>query len=127
MKPEQFDNSSQIQGKTYELIGIDGTQHAHFRFSGNFAQKTVIWDAHLYTLAYYFNQVVKSSQPQSARQFIEVGELTESGRRIQIALNVPVIDESTIVKTIIMVRQYKRLASGRYEYGETIKVSKTNV
>ena len=122
MNPEEFENHWRKQGKPYELISLDDTDHAHFRFTGNFAQKAVIWDAYLYTLAYYFNQVVESSQPRPARQFIDVGELTEFGRRIDIALNVPVIDEPAIAKTIIMVRQYKRLASGRYEYGETIKV-----
>lgn len=105
------------------MVACQSHQYAHFRFTGNFAQKSLIWDAHLYTLAYYFNQVVESSQPHRVRQFIHVGELTPAGRRIEIGLNLSVIDEPTIVKTMIMVRQYKRLASGRYEYGETVNVS----
>jgi hypothetical protein len=121
--PEQFDLACHAQGKSYEMLAWQSHQYAHFRFTGKFAEKSLIWDAHLYTLAYYFSQVVESSQPLRVRQFIEVGELTPSGRRIDIGLNLPVIDEPAIVKTMIMVRQYKGLASGRYEYGETINVS----
>ena len=123
MTPEQFELACQAQGKTHEMVAWPSNQYAHFRFTGNFAQKSLIWDAHLYTLAYYFNQVVESSQPHQVRQFIDVGELTPAGRQIEIGLNLPVIDEPAIVKTMIMVRQYKRLASGRYEYGETVNVS----
>ena len=123
MTPEQFETACQAQGKTYEMVAWQSDQYAHFRFTGNFEQKSLIWDAHLYTLAYYFNQVVVSSQPHRVRQFINVGEITPSGRRLEIGLNLPRIDEPAIVKTMIMVRQYKRLASGRYEYGETVNVS----
>ena len=123
MNPEEFDATCQAQGKSYELVATEGDFYAHFRFTGKFTQIPVIWDAHLYTLAYYFNQVVESSQPHPARQFIDVGKLTKFGRRIDIALNIQAIDEPAIVKTMIMVRQYKRLASGRYEYGETVNVS----
>jgi hypothetical protein len=121
--PEQFDLACQAQGKSYEMLTWHAHQYAHFRFTGEFAEKSLIWDAHLYTLAYYFNTVVESSQPHRARQFIDVGELTPSGRCIHIGLNLPEIDEPAIIKTMIMVRQYKRLASGRYEYGETVDVS----
>jgi hypothetical protein len=44
------------------------------------------------------------------------------GRKIEIGLNLPKIDETTILKTIIMVRQYKRLSHGRHDYGEKISV-----
>ena len=123
MEPEEFAASCLAQGKPYELFSTVSKQYAHFRFSGEFLQQPVIWDAHLYTLAYYFNEVVETSQPPQARQFIEVGELNSAGRVIRIALNLPVIDEPAIIKTIIMIRQYKRLASGHYEYGEMIKLA----
>jgi len=123
VNPEEFDKNRRACGERYQLIDTDSDQYAHFCFTGNFQQKPVVWDAHLYTLAYYFKQVVVSSQPHPARQFIEVGELTDTGRFISIGLNLPAIDEPAIIKTMIMVRQYKRLASGRYEYGETINLS----
>ena len=124
MDPEEFAAYCLAKGKPYELLNTGSDQYAHFRFSGNFLQQPVIWDAHLYTLAYYFNEVVETSQPLQARQFIEVGELNSSGRVIRIALNLPMIDEPAIIKTIIMIRQYKRLASGHYEYGEMIKLAR---
>lgn len=123
MEPEEFAAYCLAKGKPYELINPGCDQYAHFRFSGKFLQQSVIWDAHLYTLAYYFNEVVETSQPHQARQFIEVGEPSSSGRIIRIALSLPVIDEPAIIKTMIMIRQYKRLASGHYEYGETINLA----
>jgi len=123
VNPEEFDKHCLAQGKSYEPVGHIGNQYTHFRFSGKFLQQPVIWDAHLYTLAYYMNEVLRTSRPHRARQFIDVGELSTSGRIIRIALNLPVIDEPAIIKTMIMIRQYKRLASGRYEYGETIKLT----
>jgi hypothetical protein len=123
VEPEEFEAYCLAKGKPYELINPGRDQYAHFRFSGKFLQQSVIWDAHLYTLAYYFNEVVETSQPHQARQFIEVGEPSSSGRIIRIALSLPVIDEPAIIKTMIMIRQYKRLASGHYEYGETINLA----
>ena len=120
--PEQFESVCLSEGKTFQQLDTCEDQYAHFRFTGIFAQKSLIWDAHLYTLAYYFNRVVESSQPHRVKQFIEVGEHTCNGRRIDIGLHLPVIDEPAIIKTMIMIRQYKRLASGRYEYGEIVSV-----
>ena len=123
MNPEEFATHLLAQGKSYQLIKCERDQYAHFRFCGKFLQQDVIWDAHLYTLAYYFNKVVETCRPPQVRQFIDVGELTATGRCIRIALHLPAIDEPAIIKTMIMVRQYKRLASGHYEYGETINLA----
>ena len=37
---------------------------------------------------------------------------------ITIGLNVPKLDAAVIEKTTIMIRNYKRLQTGRHEYGE---------
>lgn len=96
---------------------------AHFRFVGDFMGKPTIWDAHLYTLAYYVYEVAEISQPGSSiRPFIHVGDVDKMGRKIEIGLNLLSIDEPAIIKTMIMVRQYKRLAIGRHNFGETISV-----
>ncbi len=125
MTPEEFDQQCRQTGKDWQLIDLRDGHYARFRFSGKFEEKPLIWDAHLFTLAYYFNNVVETGQhQQTARQFIDVGQVDDFGRRITIALNIPEINEPAIAKTIIMVRQYKRLASGRYEYGETVRVDK---
>jgi hypothetical protein len=121
--PDEFDAQCRAMGKSYQIIAAPNNRYTHFRFTGIFLQQNVIWDAHLYTLAYYCTEVVETSRPLQARQFIEVGELAPSGRIIRIGLNLPVIDEPAITKTMIMVRQYKRLASGHYEYGEIINLT----
>ena len=109
----------------YECLGPVGNGMAHFRFIGNFEGEATIWDAHLYTLAYYVKKVAEISQPDaSLRQFIYIGEMSEVGRELEIGLNLPKIDEAAILKTMIMVRQYKRLHRGRHEYGEKISVKK---
>jgi hypothetical protein len=110
-------------GREYECQEPTVNGHAHFRFIGKFEGKPTIWDAHLYTLAYYVDEVAELSQAGTQiRQFIQVGETSEMGRKIEIGLNLPKIDESTILKTIIMVRQYKRLSHGRHDYGKKISV-----
>jgi hypothetical protein len=109
----------------YERLSPPGGGMVHFRFIGNFEGEITIWDAHLYTLAYYVNKVAKYSQRDvSIRQFIDVDDMGEMGRKIEIGLNLPNIDETAILKTMIMIRQYKRLHRGRHEYGEKISVKK---
>jgi len=41
---------------------------------------------------------------------------TFTGRRV--VLDIPRIDEPAILRTIIMIRNYKRLYPGRHEFGE---------
>jgi hypothetical protein len=100
----------------YEIVEKTSDQHCNFRFAGKFLGEDVIWDARLITLAYYARETGK----RRLQQFIEVGESCEHGRRITIALNLPGIDEPAILKTTVMIRQYKRLSSGHHAYGEFI-------
>jgi hypothetical protein len=100
----------------YEIVEKSSDQHCDFRFAGNFLGNDVIWDARLMTLAFYARKTGK----RRLQQFIEVGEPCEHGRRITIALNLLSIDEPAILKTIIMIRQYRRLSVGRHAYGEFI-------
>ena len=123
MDIDAFNQKIAATGHDFECLTPMNQAAVRFRFVGKFMDESVIWDAHLYTLAYYVYEVAKLSQKDtSIRQFIHVGDLEEMGRRIEIGLNLPIIDEAAIMKTIIMIRQYKRLASGRHEYGETISV-----
>lgn len=116
MEPTGFEQQLASQGQKYQLFPPLGEAHCHFRFTGMFQGKQVVWDAYLQTLSYYVCN--HSPALNSARQFIEVGEAGELGRAIRIGLHLPVIDEPAILKTLIMIRQYKRLAPGRHEYGE---------
>ena len=110
------------RSQKFELLSPLGETICHLRFTGPFLGAQIIWDAYLQTLSYYVSEY---ALPQSsARQFIEVGEATEHGRLIRIGLNVPSIDEPVILKSLIMVRQYKRLAPGRHDYGELLHFPK---
>ena len=125
MDIDTFTQKLTSTGQEYECLRLVGNGMAHFRFIGNFEGENTIWDAHLYTLAYYVEKVAELSQPDAShRQFIDVGEMSEMGRKLEIGLNLPKIDEAAILKTMIMVRQYKKLHCGRHEYGEKISVKK---
>jgi len=115
----EFEQQLASQDRHYDNLTPLNHGYVHIRFSGPFNQQTIIWDAHLYSLAYYINNI-KQAESSTAKQFIWVGDENELGREIKIALNVPVIDEPTIRKSMIMVRQYKRLILGRHEYGDEI-------
>ena len=116
---QQLDSSTQ----DFEPLSPLNAGYVHFRFIGNFLGESIIWDAHLYTLAYYVYEVANLSQMGAAtRQFIHVGDEGKTGRKIEVGLNLSSINEPTITKTMIMLRQYKRLTHGRHEYGETISI-----
>jgi len=95
--------------------------HQHVLFVGPFCEQETIWDAHIYTLPYYHRAVKNISTSRiNCRAFLDVGDINEHGRKIEIGLHLPYLDVPSLQKTMIMVRQYKRLTLGRYEYGETI-------
>lgn len=76
-----------------------------------------LWDATVMTLAHYREFAGGAAAGPALRQFIEVGPQQGRMRRLVIALNVPEIDTPVLLKTIIMVRKYKRLRRGRHECG----------
>ena len=97
------------------------TGYVHIRFQGKFAGKRVNWNAMIMTLAHVCREQPKGAHKDKTaglRQFIEVGETTGDRRDLVVGLNVSCIDEQVIRKTIIMIRQYKRLREGRHEYGD---------
>jgi hypothetical protein len=122
MDPTVFEQQLASQGQTYQAVTTWGNAGCQLRFTGPFQGVTIVWDAYLHTLAYYVNE--HSLKGQSMRQFIEVGDVGENGRRIRIGLNLSLIDEPVILKSIIMVRQYRRLAPGRHEFGESVDFPK---
>jgi len=106
-------------GRCYESVTPLPAACVQLRFAGPFAQKIIIWDAEIATLAYYFTaQQGHGTERGTLRPFIEVGSSSKRGRHLQIGLNVTTIDDATIRKAMIMIRQYKRLQAGRHEYGE---------
>jgi hypothetical protein len=88
------------------------------QFVGRFDGREVAWDAIFQTLRHC--QEAVAGRP--LRAYIEIAPLTGDACRIEVGLDLPVIDEPALRKIIIMVRNYKRLRSGRMEWGEAIEV-----
>ncbi len=95
---------------------------AYFSFTGHLQQTSVIWHVHLTTCRSYMRTSV--TQHDVCRQFIDIGKGEQDGHyQAQICLNIPRIDNAAILKTMVMMRQYKKLAPGRHEYGEAVQLS----
>jgi len=89
---------------------------ARLRCIGPFAGELIVWEARIMTLAHW--QAGEPTTPDAApRQFIEIFSPVAGVRHVDIALAVPIIDIPVITKALIMLRQYKRLAEGRHEFG----------
>jgi hypothetical protein len=95
---------------------------AFFSFKGHFQQVSVTWHVHLLTCQSRNHQ--SATQQDVFRQFIDIEKSRQAGHyHAQICLNIPKISNAAIMKTIIMIRQYKNLATGRHEYGEPVQLS----
>lgn len=100
-----------------ELLEPPGSISLRLRFSGPFQGKIVIWDATFISLA---TRHAGENPDDLRRNFIDIGDHTAHGIAMTVGLNVPCFDLPTIRKTMLMVRQYKRLARGRHEFGPPI-------
>ncbi len=89
---------------------------ATIRFLGRFRNAEVIWDATIMTLAHYHRSHGKQASHDRDSQFIEIDECAGVVRPIRIGLQLDHIDEPAIQKTIIVIRNYKRLHTGRHEF-----------
>jgi hypothetical protein len=94
-----------------ELLGPVGGARLRLRFSGPFEGRTVIWDATFITLS------ACNGMKGPRRNFIEIGGQSGEAIPLTVGLNVPCIDLPTVRKSMMMIRQYKRLSRGRHEYG----------
>jgi len=92
-------------GIRYTLLEPLRAERARFSFSGPFENREIRWDATLVALA-------------SGRSYIDIGAEAGGRRIVQIGLAVPVIDAAVVLRTIVMLRQYKRLRAGRHEFGD---------
>ncbi|MFA7386353.1 MAG: hypothetical protein WCZ87_01690 [Thiohalobacteraceae bacterium] len=90
-------------GADYQcLTALDG--HAvRLRFIGHFRGREVVWNAELLALG-----------EDAATQFIEIGAPGPQGVALRVGLRGDRIDRPTLLKTLIMVRNYKRLRPGRH-------------
>ena len=92
----------------YRLIQADSNGVAIVEFNGWFQQVPVVWRAEIHSL-------FKQSPPVSS--YIEIFPITNDRQPVVIGLPLQSIDHAVIIKTIKMMRGYKRLALGRHEFG----------
>jgi hypothetical protein len=109
------------------LSPLDG-QTAHIQFKGLFQGQEVLWDTRLITLQEIYRQEMSTGKHQemdsiSLLQFIEINEKSAAEFALTVGIDVPIIDAPTVLKTIIMIHNYKRLRRGRHEYGPSRKFS----
>jgi hypothetical protein len=94
---------------------------ASISFLGPFQGQVILWNMMLVTLAHYQaneNHPISVTEAGTyKRPFIAIKGETEGVFQIEVGLDLPLIDEPVIKKTIIMIRNYKRLAVGRIEFG----------
>jgi hypothetical protein len=95
-------------GEDWLLVEQAGEQRARLRFTGPFMGKTVVWDCEFLTLA----------SISAERNFIDIGAPGARGVPLIVGLALARIDRPAIEKMIIMMRNYKRLRTGRHEYGQ---------
>ena len=111
----------QLQGldKNHLLIDRLSDEHVHIQFIGYFQEQQIVWHAVIRTMRDYYESELKktSGDKFELRQFIDI-EKKDGGYRINLVLNLNKIDEAAIQKSIIMIRNYKRLSLGLHEYGE---------
>ena len=106
----------------YALLSPLGGQTAHIQFKGPFQGQEVLWDTQLITLREIYNQgiaeeIYSEKDTVSLLQFIEINKKGAAELTLTVSIDVPTIDTPTVLKTIIMIHNYKRLRYGRHEYG----------
>ena len=113
-----FPRPVEHHGICYTLLEAPTPDRARFSFTGPFESREVTWDTTLLTLS---DQPLSGQPPATglARpDYIDVGEPGEHGHRLEVALAIPAIDDAVILRTIIMIRQYRRLGRGRHQFSQ---------
>ncbi len=100
---------------SYTLIHQFNTQHAHFEFTGNFKSKTVTWDTNFFTLEGFLTK--ENSKDTNLKQFIDITPVRTGVMKLTVVLKINEVNNPSIQKMMIMIKQYKELSLGRHEYG----------
>ncbi len=108
---EQMRAALAANGSDFVLFSNLPDTLAHACFIGRFEGCEVVWDMQLYTLARYEQERGKVSVT-ALRGLMQIAPFSENAYRLEVALNVPLIDEPTLKKTIVMMRNYQQLHLG---------------
>ena len=118
-----------ISSDNYEVLTPLPGESVKVRFEGTYKGASVVWNLQLYTIDKYFGEVagqaniVKPNDPiKTPRQFIHIVENDDGEHAITVAVAVPQIDEPSLKKVIIMLRNYKRLRPGWHTWGQVYEV-----
>ena len=114
-----------MENSPVDMNAVSGinTGKAKFQFNGHYHGKPVTWQCTLQTLDQFYqelviNNKVDSNSPITLQRFIDITDSDSPTPSINIGLDVDIIDEPTIRKSILMVHNYKKLHEGMHEYGE---------
>jgi hypothetical protein len=107
---EEFLASLEAARLHYQLTGTADERRSQLRFIGTFEDRDIIWDAVVEALGSAY----------AGYQHLEIAPSGYPMRRIDIGLKVDTIDTAVLLKTITMIRKYKRLRTGRHEFGKNL-------
>jgi hypothetical protein len=115
---------SQSNQGDFELLSPLPSPKVFLKFAGIFEGNDVIWNLTLFTITEYYLNTLPTNNSSDIRQFIfiEPGSISPE-LVINIALDVPIIDKPTILKTIMMVQNYKGLHQGWHKWGPEITIN----
>ena len=94
---------------------------AFVSFLGPFQGQVVLWNMTLATLKHLRSLAAVATPATDGaillRSFIEIHQGNDGVLELAVGLDLEIIDEPVIKKTIIMIRNYKRLVIGKIEFG----------
>lgn len=102
---------------SYTVIEPLRRDRARIRFTGPFEGREVTWDAEIIALG--------ADAMAPTAPYLDIGSLGDHGRTLRVGLAVAALDPPTLAKTVIMIRNYKRLRRGHMHFGEgTLRLTK---
>lgn len=119
LDPVEFQQYLDAAGEDFLILEQGARQDSvRLKFTGNYQGRVVIWDCRLVTLKADYKKLSASGNGRGGlRDYIEIGENGKQLIPLKVGLNIPRVDLPAIRKMIIMIRQYKKLAPGRQEFG----------
>jgi hypothetical protein len=108
---EQVRAALAANGADFVLLSNLPDTRAHVRFLGRFEGRAVLWDMQLYTLERYEQERGKVGD-SALRGLMQIAPVSENVYQLEVALNVPLLDEPALKKTIVMMRNYRQLHLG---------------
>jgi hypothetical protein len=125
---EAFKRQIAKSDQTFLALSPIPALKTHIQFLGRLADTEVLWDATVQTLASHLHECQSEAAPakKSPRDkaiqhtvdldsFMLVDPPVNGVSPLKVVLPVPMIDEPTLRKTIIMIRCYKRLKVGYHK------------